>query len=314
LINWKQNPGAPITHPPAEEARALSLVGKKPVVLTPLRAVLSEQEKDLFSLHKPYGFILFGKHCETPVQLQKLCSDLRACAGDDCIISIDQEGGRVARMRAPAWKNFPPAANMDDAYQTYFDLGKMLSDNGINTNFAPCLDVVADGDQCDAIGDRCFSPDPIICGKKGVQSCRGLLDKIVTPVIKHMPGHGRAVEDSHFFLPTVKASAKELDRDLLPFQHVAQSGLNVAGMTCHVIYQAWDAHHPATLSKTVIHDIIRGEIGFKGTLYSDDLAMKALGRYGDIVKRVELCLGAGCDVALPCHTTLDETKRILESL
>jgi len=287
------------------------LDNKKPVMLTPLDAVLSEGEKTLYAKHKPYGFCLFGKHCETPEQLQKLCTDLRACAGDDVVIAIDQEGGRVARMREPQWQNFPAAANMDDVYQNYFDLGSMLRDNGITMNFAPCLDVVPNGGKCDAIGDRCFSSNPKITGEKGVDCIKGLLDAGIAPVIKHMPGHGRAEEDSHYFLPVVKASAEELQKDLIPFKANAN---NKHGMTCHVIYEAWDADHPATLSKTIIQNIIRDEIGFKGLLFSDDLAMKALDRYGDMVARVKLCLEAGCDIALPCHTTLDESRVILESL
>lgn len=280
-------------------------------MLTPLGAVLSDEEKELYSKHKPFGFCLFAKHCETPEQVQKLCTDLRACAGDDVVIAIDQEGGRVARMREPQWKNFPAAANMIDVYQTYFDLGAMLRDNGITMNFAPCLDVVPEGEKCDAIVDRCFSSNPQIAGKKGADCIRGLIDSGIAPVIKHMPGHGRAEEDSHYFLPVVKASADELAQDLIPFTMNAN---NEFGMTCHVIYEAWDADNPATLSKTIIQKIIRDEIGFKGLLFSDDLVMKALDRYGDIVTRVKLCLDAGCDIALPCHTSLDESKAILESL
>ena len=280
-------------------------------MLTPLGAVLMDEEFALYSLHKPYGFCLFGKHCETPEQLKKLCTDLRSCAGDDVVIAIDQEGGRVARMREPEWTNFPAAANMGDVYQTYFDLGAMLRDNGITMNFAPCLDVVPTHGKCDAIGDRCFSSDPKITGEKGADAIRGLLDAGITPVIKHMPGHGRAEEDSHYFLPVVKASAGELAQDLIPFKRTAN---NKHGMTCHVIYEAWDTNHPATLSKIVIQKIIRDEIGFKGLLFSDDLAMKALDRYGDMVARVKLCLDAGCDIALPCHTTLHESRAILESL
>ena len=132
----------------------------KPVIITPLGAELTPAEADLFAKHKPYGFILFGKHCQSREQVQKLVADLRACAGDDCIISIDQEGGRVARMRAPVWQNFPAAAAMDDVYQKYKDLGRMIAEDGVNVNFAPCLDVVPKGGKCDAIGDRCFSSNP----------------------------------------------------------------------------------------------------------------------------------------------------------
>ena len=305
-----------ITPHQPEGGHALSSLARhqKPVMLTPQGAELSPEEADLYSKHKPYGFILFAKHCETPAQVQKLCADLKAAAGEDCVIAVDQEGGRVARMRGPHWPEFKPAADMDDVYQTYLELGGMLKENGFDMDFAPCLDVVPMGGRSDAIGDRCFSSDPKTVGDKGIQSLKGLSDRDVTPVIKHMPGHGRAEEDSHYFLPVVKATAEELKDDLKPFQMAVQSGLDICGMTCHVIYEAWDKDHPATLSQTVIGDIIRGDIGFKGLLFSDDLAMKALARYGDMPTRIQLCLDAGCDIALPCHTTLEESKVILESL
>lgn len=293
---------------------ALLSPDNKPVIITPQGLMLSEEEKELYALHKPYGFILFGRHCQSSKQVQSLCAQLRACVGDDCVISIDQEGGRVARMREPEWSNFPAPIDMNDVYQTHLDLGRMLKANGVNVNFAPCLDVVPQGQQSDAIGDRCFSPDPNICGEKGIKAINGLLDACIFPVIKHMPGHGRAEADSHYFLPVVKASAAELKDDLKPFQMIVNANLHCGGMTCHVLYEAWDKDHPATLSKTIINDIIRDEIGFRGLLYSDDLAMKALDRYGDIVKRVELCFNAGCDIALPCNTSLAETKAILESM
>lgn len=307
----------PLMRPRHGEGRALlSLGNRKPVMLTPLGAVLTEDEKDLYARYRPYGFILFGKHCENPAQVQKLCADLRAVAGDDCVIGIDQEGGRVARMRAPEWRNFPSPARMDAVYTTYRALGEMIAAEGVTMDFAPCLDVVPAGVRCDAIGDRCFSSDPMVCGDKGIEACQGLIDSGVMPVIKHMPGHGRAEEDSHYFLPVVKASADDLLRDLLPFQEVCSmiDADKFCGMTAHLIYEVWDKENPATLSKTIIKSIIREEIGFKGLLFSDDLAMKALDRYGDIPARVSLALEAGCDIALPCHTTLDQSREILENL
>lgn len=289
----------------------------KPVIITPQSTILVDAERENYAKHKPYGFILFGRHCDNPEQVKKLCQDLRDAVGFDCAILIDQEGGRVARMRRPHWPEFPPAAQLGDGtYDNYQSLGAMLAVEGVNVDCAPCLDVVPDGGQCDAIGDRCFSHDPNMAGQWGIDACRGLLDAGVTPVIKHMPGHGRAAEDSHYFLPVVKASADELHNDLIPFQMVAQwdTDQRVQGMTAHVIFEAWDKDHPATLSPIIIKDVIRGLIGFKGLLYSDDLAMKALDRYGSLVDRVKLSLAAGVNIALPCNTSMDETIAILEAL
>ena len=286
---------------------------QKPVILTPLGTELAPEEAELYAKYRPYGFILFGKHCENPEQVKKLIADLRAATGDDCVISVDQEGGRVARMREPLWPNFHAPADMDDVYKNYYQIGTMLKTEGFNVNYAPCLDVVPEDGKCDAIGDRCFSPDPEICGQKGIDACQGLLDAGIRPVIKHMPGHGRAHEDSHFHLPVVKASETELLNDIETFKAAVQSGLDIAGMTAHVIYECWDKDNPATLSKTIIRDIIRGEIGFKGLLFSDVLIMKALDSRGDMINRVHEALNAGCNIAVPCHTTLEQSRAILES-
>lgn len=285
-------------------------------MLTPQGLELTAEEAELYARHKPYGFCLFRKNIDNPDQLKKLCTDLKNAVGDDCVIAVDQEGGRVARLRGPHWAEFPAAAAMTDVYQTYFDIGSMLSDCGIAMDFAPCLDVVPTGVRCDAIGDRCFSPDPTVCGNKGIEACKGLFDAGVIPVIKHMPGHGRAVEDSHYFLPVVKASEDDLMRDLESFRVVcdALDADKFHGMTAHVLYDLLDKESPATLSNKIIKNTIRGAIGFQGLLFSDDLAMKALDRYGDVVTRVRLALDAGCDIALPCHTSLDDSLAILESL
>ena len=299
----------------------MRLQKSKPVMLTPLGPVLTEDEKDLYAAHTPFGFCLFGHNCQDLDQVKTLCADLRSVAGDDVVIAIDQEGGRVARMREPHWSNFPAAADMLDVYGTYKQIGHMLKDHGITMDFAPCLDVVPQGGTCDAIGNRCFSPIPERAGERGAEATQALLEEGITPTIKHMPGHGRAEEDTHFFLPVVKASEEELLEDLKSFQavmnymatpHAAEG--EVCGMTAHVIYECWDGDHPATLSPKIMKDIIRGVIGFEGILFSDDLAMKALDRYGSIPNRVQLCLEAGCDIALPCHTTLEDSRAILESL
>jgi beta-N-acetylhexosaminidase len=288
----------------------------KPVMLTPLGSEWTLAEHHLYAKYNPYGFILFGKHCETPDQVKKLCFDIRSSCGDDTVIAIDQEGGRVARMRGPHWPEFPAAANMNDVYDVYYKIGQMLADCGVTMDFAPCLDVVPKGARADAIGDRCFSSDPAIVGKSGIDACRGLLDARITPVIKHMPGHGRAVEDTHYFLPFVDANENELNNDLSPFKTIIEWDVNnqVAGMTAHLLFKFWNKETPVTLCNKTIKSVIRDYIGFNGLLFSDDLTMKALDQYGDIVQRVHLCLQAGCDIALPCHTDLDESRKILESL
>lgn len=284
-------------------------------MLTPLGLELTAEERALYSEHKPYGFCLFGKHCDNPTQMRELTTSLRDVAGDDVVIAIDQEGGRVARMRGPHWKEFPAAAKMDDVYTTYRAIGEMLADVGVTMDFAPCLDVIPEGGRCDAIGDRCFSSDPLECGRKGYDACRGLLDAGIFPVIKHMPGHGRAVEDSHHFLPTVEADENALMDDLRSFQYVVSSDVadQIGGMTAHIIFNVWDKETPSTLSNIMINKIIRKEIGFTGLLFSDDLVMKALDRYGAMVDRVHLSLKAGCDIALPCHTSIEDSRKILES-
>jgi len=303
-------------------------VDTKPVILTPQGTVLLDDEALLYEQKKPFGFILFKKHCESPGQVTTLCADLRAAVGWHCPVLIDQEGGRVARLAEPHWNRLSPAKLLGDLYRRYPDLGceattlqysiiaRMLGSLGIDVNCAPCMDCVPAGKMSDALGDRCFSHDVMEVASLGQDAVIAMIENGVTPIVKHMPGHGRAVEDSHFHLPVVKASENELAVDIKPFRYLSKNLKSVIfwGMTAHIIFTAWDNENPATLSSKIIHDIIRRRIGFDGVLLSDDLAMGALNKYGSLTMRAIQCLDAGIDIALPCHTTMDEAKDLLDHL
>jgi beta-N-acetylhexosaminidase len=287
---------------------------------------LSLAEKSLFSASQPFGFILFGRNCKTPEQLKKLINELRAAVGWNCPIMIDQEGGRVARLRAPEWQNFPSAKffgdkiacgeGCDDLTSSMAALAMMLQNMGINTNCAPVCDVLYP-ETHDVIGDRAYSANADIVTTAAIITSRAFLSAGVTPIIKHLPGHGRATVDSHHDLPVVKASFDDLKRtDFLPFKNLATSDISPAiwGMVAHIIYEQIDTDFPATLSKTVINDIIRKEIGFNGLLLTDDLDMKALEKYGTIPERANLSLQAGCDIALYCWAKLNVMEKLASDL
>lgn len=300
----------------------------KPVILTPQNAVLSDKEAALYERGQPFGFILFGRHCQSPEQVQALCADLRDAAGWYCPVLIDQEGGRVARMKEPHWHHLYPAKTFGDLHKRNFSSGieavalqyraiaRMLGHEGVDINCAPCLDCVPAGARADALGDRCFSHEPREVAALGKQAALAMIENGVTPVIKHMPGHGRAVEDSHYRLPVVDADDGMMRDDLKPFRYLCDKLDPDAfwGMTAHVVYTAWDKDRPATLSPVIIRDIIRKRIGFKGILLSDDLAMKALEDCGPITVRALKALDAGVDIALPCNTSWEETVDLLDRL
>ncbi len=274
---------------------------------------LTADERTFFADAKPAGYILFGRNIADRTQLRALTDSLRDLEGrNDVLISIDQEGGRVARMRPPEWPAFPPPGAFEALYNTApisgieavranaRALGLMLEEVGINVNCLPLLDVRAP-ETHDAIGDRAFGADPLLVAALGRAVIDGLREGGVVGVVKHMPGQGRAAVDSHHHLPTVTASAEELARDLFPFQRLADAPM---GMTGHIVFDAWDAERPATLSSVVIGTIIRETIGFNGFLMSDDLDMKALS--GNVADRAAGCVAAGCDVALNCWGRMEE--------
>jgi beta-N-acetylhexosaminidase len=291
----------------------------KPVIFGLSGPVLTAAERRFFAAADPAGYILFRRNIVDRVQVRALIDGLRAIHGRETLpILIDQEGGRVARMGPPTWPAFPAAAAFDALYErapisaleavrvNARAIGLMLADVGINVNIAPVLDVRR-AETHAAIGERSFSDDPVRVASFGAAMLDGLRQAGVIGVVKHMPGQGRATVDTHHHLPVVKASETELADDLLPFERLHDAPMALTG---HVVFAAWDADNPATMSATIIRDIIRGRIGFDGLLMSDDLDMAALS--GDIASRAVACLAAGCDVALHCSGTLDDMVAIAE--
>jgi beta-N-acetylhexosaminidase len=283
---------------------------------------VSEEERSFFAETDPLGFILFARNCDTPDQVGALVADLRALVGrDDAPVLIDQEGGRVARLGPPHWRKSPPAAvfgalaarDRDQAREAVRLnarlIGAELAALGIDVDCAPVLDVPAADSHKMILGDRAFGDEPALVADLGRAAIEGFLMAGVLPVIKHIPGHGRAKVDSHHTLPVVDADLDTLRAvDFAPFAALADAPW---AMTAHVVYQAIDPDNPATTSKTAITDIIRGEIGFDGVLVSDDLSMKALS--GTLGERAAAALGAGCDVALHCNGEMDEMRAVAEA-
>jgi len=270
--------------------------------------ILTDAERRLIRDADPAGFCLFARNIEDRVQLRALTDGLRTLSGRaDLPILVDQEGGRVARMRPPHWPDFPAAARFAALYEkapisaieaarvNAIALGLILAEAGINVDAAPVLDLLYSGANA-IVGDRSFGAEPMQVAALGGAMLDGLAAAGVGGVIKHMPGHGRATADSHHALPVVTASAEELAADLAPFRALGKRA--PMAMTAHILFKAWDDQHPATLSPTIIADIIRGEIGFDGLLVSDDIAMEALS--GPLAARAKAALAAGCDIVLHC--------------
>lgn len=282
---------------------------------------LTAAERDFFRDADPAGYILFARNVADRAQLRALTDSLRAIHGRDrLLVSIDQEGGRVARMKPPEWQAFPPGA----AFARLWDIAPAsaieaaranaqmlaldLAEAGITVDYLPLLDVRQPGAH-DVIGDRALGTQPMQVAALGRAVLDGLARGGVTGCIKHMPGHGRALADSHKELPVVDASQQELESDIAPFRTLADAPI---GMTAHVRYTAWDGEHPATLSPTIIETIIRGRIGFSGLLLTDDIDMQALD--GTVPERAERAIAAGCDVVLNCWARMDDMQAIATRL
>lgn len=246
-----------------------------------------------------------------PAQLAALTAAIREELGEEAPILVDQEGGRVARLGPPHWTGFPPPATFENGPDAAAEanaaaLGAECAAMGLDVVCAPCLDLRVPGAH-DVIGDRAFSADPAEVARLGAAWARGLQAAGCVPVIKHIPGHGRALVDSHESLPRVEATAADLAADIAPFRDLA--GCGAWAMTAHILYAAWDPARPATLSPAVIENIIRGAIGFDGVLVSDDLAMGAM--RGCAQDLAGAAIGAGCDLVLHCTGVLEETAAIL---
>jgi beta-N-acetylhexosaminidase len=267
--------------------------------------VLTPEERRFFAAAEPWGFILFGRNVENPDQLRRLTAALRDSVGRDAPVLIDQEGGRVARLRAPAWRDWLPALEecarlpskalrVRAMHLRYRLIAGELAALGIDVNCAPVLDI-ARADTHPVLRNRCYGGDPDEVAAIGRAVATGLLAGGVLPVMKHMPGQGRAALDSHEALPEVDADRAALAADFAPFRTLADLPM---AMTAHVVYRAIDPAAPATLSPVLVR-LMRDDIGFDGLLMSDDVSMKAL--CGPVGERGKQALAAGIDVVLHCN-------------
>ncbi len=275
---------------------------------------LSADEVAFYRDFDPFGFILFARNIDTPDQVRALTEQLRDAVGREAPILVDQEGGRVQRLRAPAWREWVPpldeVARASDPVRAMFLryalIGAELRAVGIDVNCAPMLDV-AEAETHPFLLNRCYSGDPVAVASLGRAVADGLMSAGVLPVIKHIPGHGRGRVDSHKDLPRVGVDRAALERDFAPFR--ALNGLPM-GMSAHVVYEAIDAESPATTSPAMV-SLIRDEIGFGGLLMTDDLSMQALS--GTVAERATASLAAGIDVILHCNGDLGEMRAVAET-
>jgi beta-N-acetylhexosaminidase len=279
---------------------------------------LGADERAFIRDERPWGFILFKRNIDTPTQVSSLVRELRDAVGNpDAPVLIDQEGGRVQRLGPPHWPVYPPGAVFGALYDIEpkqgFQAARLSSrliaadliESGITVDCLPLADVPVEGADA-VIGNRAYgtSPDKVAAIARAVTN--GLVDGGVLPVLKHIPGHGRATADSHFRLPTVDTSRKELETtDFAAFQPLADLPM---AMTAHVVFSALDPAQPATTSATIINQVIRGVIGFQGLLMSDDVSMNALA--GTIAERTRAIVNAGCDMILHCNGKLDEMRDV----
>ena len=279
---------------------------------------LSSDETAFFKQFQPWGLILFKRNCETPAQIKALTRQFRDVVGrKDAPVFIDQEGGRVQRLGPPNWRVYPNARAFGQLYQrnatlavrTARNIGRLMAqdlyDLDITSSCLPVLDVPQAGAH-DVIGNRAYDMRPETIVILANAHSAGLLDGGVLPVMKHIPGHGRSLVDSHHNLPVVKTNRMDLETvDFFPFAALANMPM---AMTAHVIFEALDDENPATLSRKIIRDVVRKVIGFQGLLMTDDLSMKALG--GTMEQKVTRAYDAGCDMVLHCNGVMDEMQEV----
>ena len=276
---------------------------------------LTPAEAAALQAFKPCGVILFARNVQNPEQVRRLAESARACVNEEILVLIDQEGGKVQRLKPPHWRDLPPAAaygilyseNVQRACEAAYLAARLTADElrfcGINANCAPVLDVPVSGSH-DIIGNRAYAGEVQVVSKLGRAVAEGFVDGGVLPIMKHIPGHGRATKDSHLDLPVVAAARSDLDiSDFAAFRALADLP---AAMTAHVVFSAVDAERPASISPVVTAQVIRGAIGFDGLLMSDDLGMRAL--RGTIGERARAVIEAGSDVALVCSGNIEDTR------
>lgn len=290
-------------------------IGRGAAIFGCAGATLGQDEAAFFRAYDPFGFILFARNIQTPDQLRRLTAALRECVGRDAPILVDQEGGRVQRLRAPHWREWTAPLDFITAagdhaeralYLRYQIIALELASVGIDANCAPVADLITDATH-PFLKNRCYGADPARVSLLARAVAQGLLDGGCLPVVKHMPGHGRSTVDTHHDLPRVDASRQELTaHDFAPFK--ALNDLPMA-MTAHLVFTAYD-DLPATQSAVMI-DVIRNHIGFGGLLMTDDLNMHALS--GDISARTFAAMAAGCDIALHCNGALDEMQQVAKA-
>jgi beta-N-acetylhexosaminidase len=292
----------------------------KPVIYGCCGLYLTDAEKYFFENSGAIGFILFNRNIRDKAQVKALVASLKEIMNGEVLILIDQEGGRVQRLKGDDWQDYPPAKKFADlylenqdhskklCYENYSQISQDLTELGINVNCVPLLDILTPATH-NVIGNRAFGDNAMQVIDLAKQVCNACLDNKVYPVIKHIPGHGRGTCDSHLELPSVCTSLEELtETDFLPFRELKDQKL---AMTAHILYTAIDDKFPATISKKAI-DLIRNQIGFKNILMSDDISMEAL--KGDVASRSEAALKAGCDLILHCNGKMEEMLMIDSTL
>lgn len=304
-------------------ARGRSRITMTKALITDLEGtVASDEELAFLAEADPWGLILFARNVESPAQVRALTASFRDAVGrSDAPVFVDQEGGRVQRLKPPHWRRYPSGAQVLAVYrrdqaaglETARALGRLhardLLDVGITVDCLPVIDVAAEG-MHDVIGDRALGRSADEVSDLGQAICEGLLDGGVLPVIKHIPGHGRARADSHHELPVVEASLDEMDAtDFEPFRRLSTQAI---AMTAHVVFSAIDPHDAATLSQAVVEEVIRDRIGFDGLLVTDDICMNALS--GDVADRARRSLAAGCDIVLHCNRPLAERRALADAV
>jgi len=291
----------------------MTAIGQGAAIFGCAGPVLLPDERAFFADYQPFGFILFARNVQDPAQLRRLTADLRDAVGRNAPILVDQEGGRVQRLRGPHWTEWSPPLDFvqaagPDAVRAMELRARLIAREllhmGIDANCAPVCDLLGDSTH-PFLKNRCYGADPAQVAAIATAVARGHLAEGVLPVAKHMPGHGRTTVDAHHDLPTVTAPRDQLiQQDFAPFRAVNTIPM---AMTGHLVFTAYDPDHPATQSPTMIR-VIREEIGFHGLLMTDDLNMQALS--GTLAERTALSIQAGCDIALHCKGNLAEMQQV----